>query len=121
MCFCFLADYPYAVKDFTHLNRVKEAALLFIRSLPVGAHFNIIRFGSHNDTLFTNATLPDVYDEQTAKQAEAFINSTAANLDVTELFVPLTYLKNHPPSNGRAQQIFLWVGLDVSNPDEVGH
>lgn len=97
----------------------KEAMLLFIRSLPVGFHFNMIRFGSTFDILFKSKTLTAVYDEKTAKEAEILTRSMEVNFVNTELLEPVKYLKDHPPINGRSRQIFSLTHGEISNTNEV--
>jgi hypothetical protein len=101
------------------IGLAKEAMLLFIRSLPVGSHFNIIRFGSNFDILFKNESLTAVYDEKTAKQAENLTRSMEANFGGTELLEPIKHLKNNPPIKGRSRQIFLLTDGEISNTDKV--
>ncbi|CAF3929191.1 unnamed protein product, partial [Rotaria sp. Silwood1] len=85
----------------------------------VGAHFNIIRFGSNFDILFKNETLTAVYDEQTAKEAEKLTRSMQADFGGTELLEPLKHLKDHPPIKDRSRQIFLLTDGEISNTNEV--
>ena len=101
------------------IDLAREAMLLFIRSLPVDSHFNIIRFGSNYEILFKNETLTTVYDENTAKLAEARTRSMQADLGGTELLEPLKYLKENPPIKGRSRQIFLLTDGEISNTNEV--
>jgi hypothetical protein len=103
------------------IGLAKEAMLLFIRSLPVGSHFNIIRFGTRYDILFKGETLTTVYNEQTAKTAEDLTRAMAADFGGTELLEPLQHVKRHPPVHGRSRQIFLLTDGEVSNTDEVGY
>ena len=106
----------------TEVNKIglaREAMLLFIRSLPVGSHFNIIRFGSHYEIYFKDEILTTVYDEKTAKQAEILTRSMKADFGGTELLQPLKYLKQHPPIKGRSRQVFLLTDGEISNTNEV--
>ena len=97
----------------------REALLLFIRSLPLGSHFNIIRFGSNFDVLFTNEIMTVVYNQTTATAAEKLIRSIDADFGGTELLEPLKHLKSHPPVRGRSRQIFLLTDGEISNTNEV--
>ncbi|CAF1412354.1 unnamed protein product, partial [Didymodactylos carnosus] len=117
--FIFIVDCSGSMTEANGIGLAKEAMLLFIRSLPVGSHFNIIRFGSNFDILFKNEILTAVYDEQTAKQAENLTRSMAADFGGTELLEPLKYLKAHPPIKGRSRQIFLLTDGEISNTNEV--
>jgi hypothetical protein len=117
--YLFLVDCSGSMTEANGIGLAKEAMLLFIRSLPVGSHFNIIRFGSNFDILFKNETLTAVYDEKTAKEAENLTRSMAANFGGTELLQPLQHLKDHPPIKGRSRQIFLLTDGEISNTNEV--
>lgn len=102
------------------IGLAKEAMLLFIRSLPVGSRFNIIRFGSTFDVLFKSETMTAIYDEETVNQAEILTHSMDANFGGTELLETMKYLKDHPPIDGQSRQIFLLTDGEVSNTNEVG-
>jgi hypothetical protein len=106
--------------DDDRINLARDAMRLFVRSLPMGAHFNIIRFGSDYEILFEDITLmTSVYDEQTAKQAENLAHTMEADLGGTELLAPLQYLKDHPPASGRSRQVFILTDGEIRNTDEV--
>ena len=107
------------MEESDRIGLAREAMLLFIRSLPVGANFNIIRFGSNYDILFKNEILTTTYNESTAKEAERLSRSMKANFGGTELLEPLKYLKDHPPIKGRSRQVFLLTDGEISNTDEV--
>jgi hypothetical protein len=86
----------------------------------MGAHFNIIRFGSDYEILFNDITLmTSVYGERTAKQAENLARTMEADLGGTELLAPLQYLKDHPPASGRSRQVFILTDGEIRNTDEV--
>jgi hypothetical protein len=57
--------------------------LLFLKSLPINCHFNIVRFGSQYKSLFQNITA--VYNEENARQAEELTNNMKADLGGIEL------------------------------------
>ncbi|CAF3519838.1 unnamed protein product [Adineta steineri] len=117
--FIFIVDCSGSMSEGSRIGLAKEAMLLFIRSLPVGSHFNIIRFGSRFDILFKDEVLTTVYNEETAKKAEVLTNSISADFGGTELLEPLKYLKDRPPINNRSRQIFLLTDGEISNTDEV--
>jgi hypothetical protein len=67
-------------------NNIKlghQAMLLFVKSVPVDCHFNIIRFGSMDKNLFHDITA--IYDQYHAKQAERLVESMEADFGGTEL------------------------------------
>jgi hypothetical protein len=57
--------------------------LLFLKSLPVNCHFNIVRFGSEYNSLFNEITV--VYNDENALKAEQLIKNMQADLGGTEL------------------------------------
>ncbi len=65
------------------IGLARQAMILFLKSLPVGCHFNIIRFGSDHQSLFQNIT--NIYDEANVKVCQDFINQMKADLGGTEL------------------------------------
>jgi hypothetical protein len=119
ICFYRLVDCSGSMTEANGIGLAKEAMLLFIRSLPVGSHFNIIRFGSNFDILFKDEILTAVYNEQTAKTAVDLTRSMEADFGGTELLQPLNHLKTHPPIKGRSRQIFLLTDGEISNTNEV--
>ena len=130
VCSCWSFTYAllYSLVDcsgsMSAENRIplaREAMLLFIRSLPVDTHFNIIRFGSNYDVLFKTPAMTVVYNETTARRAETLIRSMQADFGGTEILEPLKYLKQRPPAPGRSRQVFLLTDGEVSNTNEVGH
>ena len=121
LSFYVLVDCSGSMVGENKIDLAREAMLLFIRSLPMGSHFNIIRFGSGFDILFKNEPITAVYDEDTAKKAENLTRTMGADFGGTELLKPLKYLKSHPPIQGRSRQVFLLTDGEVSNTDEVRH
>ncbi|CAF3456569.1 unnamed protein product [Rotaria sp. Silwood1] len=115
--FIFVVDCSGSMEDENKIGLAREAMLLFLKSLPVDCHFNIIRFGSNHEALFKEITA--IYNEQNAKKAEQLINQLRADLGGTELLGPLQWLEQHPPGQGRARQIFLLTDGEISNVNEV--
>lgn len=74
------------------IELAREAMLLFVKSLPVGCHFNIIRFGSRFESLFDDMTA--IYDEQHARTAEVYAEHLKADLGGTDL-VSLLLFNHH--------------------------
>ncbi|CAF1045856.1 unnamed protein product [Didymodactylos carnosus] len=115
--FIFIVDCSGSMKDENKIGLARQAMLLFLKSLPVNCHFNIVRFGSQYKTLFSEITA--VYNETNAQQAEALIQQIQADLGGTELLRPLQWIEEHSPSQGRARQIFLLTDGEISNVTEV--
>lgn len=117
--FCFLVDCSGSMSAENRIPLAREAMLLFLRSLPLDSHFNIIRFGSNYDVLFKTETMTAVYNETTSKEAETMIRSMDADFGGTELLEPLKHLKQHPAIRGRSRQVFLLTDGEISNTNEV--
>ncbi|CAF3977078.1 unnamed protein product, partial [Rotaria sp. Silwood1] len=115
--FIFVVDCSGSMQDKNKIELARQAMLLFLKSLPVNCHFNIIRFGSQYKTLFNEVTA--VYNEINAQQAEQLIQQMQADLGGTELLQPLKWLEEHSPGQGRARQIFLLTDGEISNVTEV--
>ncbi|CAF3677148.1 unnamed protein product [Rotaria sp. Silwood1] len=119
--FIFIVDCSYSMDDENRIALARDAMFLFVRSLPMGAYFNIIRFGSDFRVLFNDVIMTTLYDEKTAKQAEDLAHSMLADLGGTELLRPLQYLKDRPPASGRSRQVFLLTDGEIANTDEVNN
>jgi len=117
--FIFIVDCSGSMSAENRIPLAREAMLLFLRSLPLDSHFNIIRFGSNYDVLFKTETMTAVYNETTSKEAETMIRSMDADFGGTELLEPLKHLKQHPAIRGRSRQVFLLTDGEISNTNEV--
>ncbi|CAF2920298.1 unnamed protein product [Rotaria sp. Silwood2] len=115
--FIFIIDCSGSMRDENKIGLAREAMLLFLKSLPMNCHFNIIRFGSTHQALFHEITA--IYNEQNARKAEQLINQLQADLGGTELLQPLEWIEQRPPQKGRARQIFLLTDGEISNVAEV--
>jgi hypothetical protein len=81
--FIFVIDCSGSMEDENKIGLARQAMLLFLKSLPVDCHFNIIRFGSQYKSLFTGITA--IYNEENAQKAEQLISGLKADLGGTEL------------------------------------
>ncbi|CAF1511243.1 unnamed protein product, partial [Adineta ricciae] len=115
--FIFVVDCSGSMQDENKIGLARQAMLLFLKSLPVDCHFNIIRFGSEYKTLFNENTV--VYNETNAQQAEQFIERLQADLGGTELLGPMRWIEQHSPSLSCARQVFLLTDGEISNVTEV--
>jgi len=106
------------MEDEDKIGLACKAMLLFLKSLPVGCRFNIVRFGSSFSSLFSDQVTRE-YNDTTMRQAESLIQSMTADLGGTELLEPLRWLQQRKPPSRCARQIFLLTDGEVSNVDEV--
>ena len=81
--FVFVVDCSGSMQDENKIGLARQAMLVFLKSLPFHCHFNIIRFGSNHQSLFTEVTA--IYNEENARKAEQLINGMTADLGGTEL------------------------------------
>ena len=81
--FLFVVDCSGSMQDENKIGLARQAMLVFLKSLPFHCHFNIIRFGSNHQSLFTDVTA--LYNEENARKAEQLINGMKADLGGTEL------------------------------------
>jgi hypothetical protein len=81
--FIFVVDCSGSMKDEGKIGLARQAMSLFLKSLPVNCQFNIVRFGSSHQALFSDITA--VYDENNAQKAEELTNRMMADLGGTEL------------------------------------
>ncbi|CAF0735610.1 unnamed protein product [Didymodactylos carnosus] len=86
--FIFIVDCSGSMDNENKIGLARQAMLLFLKSLPVDCHFNIIRFGNAYKSLFSDITA--IYTNENARQAEQLINTMRADLGGTELVRFLT-------------------------------
>ncbi|CAF3643927.1 unnamed protein product [Rotaria sp. Silwood1] len=115
--FIFVVDCSGSMEDENKIGLVREAMLIFLKSLPINCHFNIIRFGSHYESLFEKRTV--IYNEENVRKAEKLIEQMKADMGGTELLRPLQWLEQQAPDQGRGRQIFLLTDGEISNVSEV--
>ncbi|CAF4770630.1 unnamed protein product, partial [Rotaria sp. Silwood2] len=110
--FIFIIDCSGSMGDENKIGLARESMLLFLKSLPLHCHFNIIRFGSTHEALFDEITA--IYNEENAQKAERLVSQLMADLGGTELLQPLEWIEQHPPQKGRARQMFLLTDGEIS-------
>ncbi|CAF3721594.1 unnamed protein product [Rotaria sp. Silwood1] len=115
--FIFVVDCSGSMEDENKIGLVREAMLIFLKSLPINCHFNIIRFGSRYESLFEKRTV--IYNEENVRKAEKLIEQMKADMGGTELLRPLQWLEQQAPDQGRGRQIFLLTDGEISNVSEV--
>jgi uncharacterized protein with von Willebrand factor type A (vWA) domain len=75
------------------IHRARECLQLFIRSLPAGSFFDIVRFGTKFDRLFT---APTSYEKSSVQSGMMLAANMQANLGGTDLLGPLTAVFEQP-------------------------
>ena len=87
--FIFVIDCSGSMRDENKIGLARQAMLLFLKSLLINCHFNIIRFGSSHQSLFSTVT--SIYNEENATRAEQLIKNMNADLGGTELVKVVLY------------------------------
>lgn len=114
------ADFVFVVDCSGSMNgspilHVSQTLQFFIKSLPVGCSFDIIRFGSTYRPLFHGLT---EYNEESAATALELAENLKADLGGTNLFKPLNSLMDQATS-GRFLQVFVLTDGEVMNRKAV--
>jgi Ca-activated chloride channel family protein len=97
------------------IAQASAALELCLRSLSEGDTFNVCRFGSRYELLFTQ---PTPYTGESLRQALAYVHR-GADLGGTELLPPLQGIFAHQPRVGAQRQIILLTDGQVSNEPAV--
>ena len=97
------------------ISMAKEALSLFLNSLPTDSRFNIVRFGSRMEMLFSSS---QAYTDSTLEDARALVRSLDADMGGTEILRPLQTILNQPEQEGRPKQLFVITDGAVSNSRE---
>ncbi|WYZ38284.1 hypothetical protein EsH8_III_000198 [Colletotrichum jinshuiense] len=94
---------------------LREALKVFMKSLPVGAMFNICSFGSRHSFLFTKSK---TYDQDTLQSAMKHIEGVSANFGGTEIYAPLeeTFKRRHKDLD---LEVFVLTDGEVWNHDRL--
>ncbi|KAF9173487.1 hypothetical protein BGX21_003797 [Mortierella sp. AD011] len=70
----------------SRIQLVKSALKVFLKSIPVGAKFNICSFGSSYSFLWKKS---QTYSQSTLDEAINYVNAIEANMGGTEMFQPI--------------------------------
>ncbi|CAF4211309.1 unnamed protein product [Rotaria magnacalcarata] len=115
--FIFVLDCSDSMSGHSKIELAKQTIMLFLKSLPIGSYFNIIRFGSNYTTLFPETVA--MYAEVNILQAKHLIVKMQADLGGAELRGPLQWLTERPPGQGHSRQIILLTDGEISDVLEV--
>lgn len=98
------------------IKRARECMDVFLRSLPVGSYFNIIRFGSRFTSLFNKSA---EYSRWNFRKAIRYASNLEADLGGTVLRQPLQSIFNQKPVGGGDRQVFIMTDGEVFDASEV--
>ena len=113
--FIFMVDRSGSMNG-CHISNAKESLVLFLKSLPTTACFNVLSFGSYSRSLFPTS---QPYNEENLEKACAYVNSIRADMGGSELLEPLKALLEQPLQTGYSRNIFLLTDGDISHPDTI--
>uniref|UniRef100_A0A3P9MD99 von Willebrand factor A domain containing 5B2 n=1 Tax=Oryzias latipes TaxID=8090 RepID=A0A3P9MD99_ORYLA len=111
----FLVDRSGSMSG-TSIQRVKEAMVLALKSLPAGTMLNIVGFGTTVKPLFTSSKL---CTDVTLIQAYEYIQRMRADMRGTNLLGALTWLYQQPMKRMYPRQVFIITDGSVSNVAKV--
>ena len=100
-------------------DRIKKASAcldLFLRSLPMGSYFNVVRFGSRFESLFPASV---EYNDENVSKALEYASGLNANLGGTELLPVLKEIFSTGQKGTGQRQIFVLTDGEVCNTDSV--
>jgi Ca-activated chloride channel family protein len=98
------------------IEQARRALSLCVRALQPGDTFNVMRFGSHHQSLWGR---PKPYDDDTLDEATKYIAASSASLGGTEILSPLRALLEGKLDEERPRRVLLLTDGQVSNEDEV--
>jgi hypothetical protein len=98
------------------IRQVRECLDLFIRSLPEGSFFNIIRFGTGFKSLFKDSV---PYDRSKVSTGLRLAETMNADLGGTEILTPLESIFKRPVKGSGVRQIFVLTDGEVLNTSTV--
>lgn len=102
--------------DGDSITQAKKAIEIAIRSLSEGTRFNIYRFGSTFEKLFSSS-LP--YNNKTAAEALDYILRIDADLGGTEILAPLEDIYNNELTDGHIRNIIVITDGQIGNEDAI--
>lgn len=113
--FIFLVDCSGSMSG-SRIRQARESLQLFLRSLPYGCYFDIIRFGTTFESVFDKLV---EYNDTNLVKALEVASTIQADLNGTNLLNPLLSIFEHPIRENRVCQIFLISDGDVENRKDV--
>ena len=98
------------------IEQAREALALCVSSLPTGATFNIVGFGSSFTELFQGS---QSFDDAHKAMALSHCKGLEADLGGTEILSPLRFISQTKPSVERPRQVFVITDGQVGNTAQV--
>ncbi|CEJ89595.1 hypothetical protein VHEMI05431 [[Torrubiella] hemipterigena] len=111
----FVCDRSGSMGDGRRIPNMISALQVFLKSLPVGALFNICSFGSHHSSLWEKS---QPYNQQTLEEATKHIKTFAADFGGTEMLEPVK-AKIDERNKERNLELFLLTDGDIWRQEEL--
>jgi Ca-activated chloride channel family protein len=103
--------------DGDSISEAKRAQEICLKGLPMGARFNIVRFGSTHESLFKG---PEAYGEKNLEKALRYTRRVDADMGGTEILRPLEAIYASSPGKGApARSIVMLTDGEVCNEQEI--
>ena len=118
--FVFIVDRSGSMSG-SKMTTTNEALVLFLKSLPSTARFDIISFGSNFEHMCKDTQLGFEYNDKNVQSAIEQVKGFSANFGGTEIYEPLkSSIDRLQVSDKRiVKKIFLLTDGEVSSPDRV--
>ncbi|KAJ0058707.1 hypothetical protein NL108_000440, partial [Boleophthalmus pectinirostris] len=100
----------------TNIQRVKEAMVVALKSLPSGTTLNIVGFGTTVKPLFS---LSRLCTDVTLMQANEYVQRMKADMRGTNLLGVLSWLYQQPMQRSCPRQIFIITDGTISNVSKI--
>jgi len=113
--FIFLIDCSGSMSG--RIYQAKEAAKLFIKSLPYDSYFSFVFFGSEYRIAEPGHSVK--YSKETADLAWKYLDEIDANMGGTELYAAIEKVLNFPKIDGYERNILVMTDGEVTNPHDV--
>ncbi|CAJ1072120.1 von Willebrand factor A domain-containing protein 5B2 [Xyrichtys novacula] len=111
----FLVDRSGSMSG-TNIQRVKEAMVVALKSIPAGTMLNIVGFGTTIKPLFSSSKL---CTDVTQMQAHEYVQRMRADMRGTNLLGALSWVYQQPMQRSYPRQVFIITDGSISNVAKV--
>ena len=98
------------------IDSIRETCILFLKCLPVNCFFNVLRFGSDCDSLFTSS---QPYSPANLESALAYVKSLQGYMNTMSLQEPIQWVYNQEKMTHVPQQVFIITTGTMQHSDGV--
>uniref|UniRef100_UPI00398E781E von Willebrand factor A domain-containing protein 5B1 n=1 Tax=Pristiophorus japonicus TaxID=55135 RepID=UPI00398E781E len=99
-----------------NIEKIKEAMVVTIKSLPPGTLLNIIGFGSNVRTLFSSSR---TCSDDTLSLACEYVQRMRADMGGTNILGALSWIFKQPVQRGYPRQLFILTDASVSHAGKI--